>query len=64
MKKGMRTVLEEVISNVLRMLPPEVPEFKKVTGFSADYTISKTNRSVNGLKARRVHEMERKPHRD
>ena len=60
----MRTVLEEVISDVLRMLPPEVPEFKKVTGFSADYTISKTNRSVNGLKARRVHEMECKPHRD
>ena len=64
MKKGMRTVLEEVISDVLRMLPPEVPEFKKVTGFSADYTIGKTNRSINGLKARRANEMERKPHRD
>jgi hypothetical protein len=56
MKKGMRIVLEEVILDVLRMLPPQMPEFKKVTGFSADYTIGKTNRSVNGLKARKVNE--------
>lgn len=64
MKRGMRTVLEEVILDVLRMLPPEVPEFKKVASFSADYTISKTKRNVNGLKARRVHEPKRKPRKD
>jgi hypothetical protein len=52
----MRIVLGEVISDVLKMLPPPMPEFKKVTGFSADYTINKTKRSVNGLKARRVNE--------
>jgi hypothetical protein len=56
MKKGMRIVLEEVILDVLRMLPPEVPDFKKVAGFSADYTVGKTKRSVNGLKARRANE--------
>ena len=64
MKKGMRIVLEEVISDVLKMLPPEAPEFKKVTGFSANYTIDKTKRRINGLKARRANEMERKSYRD
>lgn len=64
MKKGMRIVLEEVILDVLRMLPPGVPEFKKVAGFSADYIVGKTKRNANGLKARRANEMERKPHRD
>jgi hypothetical protein len=54
MKKGMRIVLGEVISDVLKMLPPEVPEFKKVAGFSANYTINKTKRNINGLKARKV----------
>jgi hypothetical protein len=56
MKKGMRIVLGEVISDVLKRLPPEVPEFKKVSGFSADYTINKTKRNINGLKARKVNE--------
>jgi len=56
MKKGMRIVLGEVISDVLKMLPPEVPEFKKVAGFSANYTINKTKRNINGLKARKVNE--------
>jgi hypothetical protein len=54
MKRGMRTVLEEVILDVLRRLPPEVPEFKKISNFSAEYTISKTKRRINGLKARKV----------
>ena len=58
----MRIVLEEVISDVLRRLPPKVPEFKNVAGFSADYTVGKTKRSANGLKARRANEMERKSH--
>jgi hypothetical protein len=62
MKKGMRIVLEEVISDVLRRLPPQVPEFKKVAGFSANYTVEKTKRSANGLKARRANEMEHKSH--
>jgi hypothetical protein len=64
MKRGMQSVLEEVISDVLKRLPLTVPEFKKITGFSANYTIGKTKRNINGLKARKTHEMERKSHRD
>ena len=62
MKGGMQSVLEEVISDVLKRLPPTVPEFKKITGFSANYTIGKTKRNTNGSKARKAYEMECKSH--
>lgn len=60
----MQSVLEEVISDVLKRLPPTVPEFKNITGFSANYTIGKIKRNINGLKARKAHEMEYKSHRN
>ena len=46
MKKGMRKVLEDVVLDVLRMLPPEVPEFKKITNFGLKPTIFKAKRKV------------------
>jgi len=46
MKKGMRKVLEDVVLDVLRMLPPEVPEFKKITNFELKPTIFKVKRKV------------------
>jgi hypothetical protein len=45
-KKGMRKVLEEVITEVLRLLPPEVPEFNKVAGFGFTPKIYKSKRKT------------------
>jgi hypothetical protein len=44
MKKGMRKVLEDVVLDVLRMLPPDVPEFNKVKNYCPSYTIGKVKR--------------------
>jgi hypothetical protein len=42
----MRKVLEEVIADVLRRLPPEVPEFKKVSSYEFKPTIYKVKRKT------------------
>jgi len=46
MKKGMRKVLEDVVLDVLRMLPPEVPEFKKIKNFGFKPAIFKVKRKT------------------
>lgn len=46
MKKGMRKVLEDVVLDVLRRLPPEIPEFKKITNFGLEPTIYKVKRKT------------------
>ena len=46
MKKGMRKVLEEVVAETLRRLPPEIPEFKKITNFGLEPTIYKAKRKT------------------
>lgn len=46
MKKGMRRVLEDVVLDVLRRLPPDVPEFKKITNFGLKPTIFKVKRKT------------------
>ena len=46
MKKGMRKVLEEVVAEVLRNLPPDTPEFNKVKNFAPNYTIGKVKRKT------------------
>lgn len=40
----MRKVLEEVVADVLRMLPPDVPEFNKVANFEFRPQIKKEKR--------------------
>ena len=42
----MRKVLEEVVADVLRRLPPEVPEFNKIAGFGFTPTIYKVKRKT------------------
>ena len=44
MKKWMRKVLEDVVLDVLRLLPPEIPEFRKIKSFGIEQTICKTKR--------------------
>ena len=46
MKSGMRKVLEDVVLDVLRRLPPEVPEFNKVATFSFAPTVFKVKRKT------------------
>ena len=46
MKKGMRKVLEEVITETLRRLPTEVPKFNKVVSFEFRPTIGKVKRKT------------------
>ena len=46
MKKGMRKVLEEVVIDVLRRLPPDVPDFNKVAGFGFAPKIHKSKRKM------------------
>ena len=46
MKKGMRKVLEDVVLDVLRMLPPDVPKFNKVKHFRFEPTIYKVKRKI------------------
>jgi hypothetical protein len=42
----MRKVLEEVITETLRRLPPEVPQFGKVKSFKFQPTIYKVKRKT------------------
>ena len=42
----MRRVLEDVVLDVLRRLPPDVPEFKKITNFGLKPTIFKVKRKT------------------
>ena len=46
MKKGMRKVLEEVVADVLRMLPRDVPEFNKIANFEFRPQIQKEKRKA------------------
>ena len=46
MKRGMRKVLEDVVTEVLRRLPPEVPNFNKVVSFEFRPTIYKVKRKT------------------
>jgi hypothetical protein len=42
----MRKVLEEVVTEVLRLLPPDVPEFNKVKNFEFRPTVYKAKRKT------------------
>ena len=42
----MRKVLEDVVLDVLRMLPPDIPEFNKVTTFGFTSKIKKEKRKT------------------
>lgn len=46
MKKGMRKVLEEVITEVLHLLPSDVPEFNKITNYGFIPSIYKVKRKT------------------
>ena len=42
----MRKVLEEVVADVLRMLPPDIPKFNKITSFGFTPTMYKVKRKI------------------
>ena len=46
MKRGMRKVLEDVVLDVLRLLPRDVPEFNKVSNFEFRPQIKKEKRKA------------------
>ena len=46
MKKGMRKVLEDVVLDVLRRLPSDIPVFNKVSTFEFRPTVYKVKRKV------------------
>ena len=46
MKKEMRKVLEEVITEVLHLLPSDIPEFNKITNYGFIPSVHKVKRKT------------------